>query len=174
MNGAIFYPIEVAGNLTASGGGERKRLDLTLGADSDQDGLPDAWEEWQLYQAGYYPGTNGWDLSLINAQGDFDGDGHSNRSEYIAGTFAGDATETIELEIKEKQVSQVRLEFYAITGKAYTIERSADMINWQRIQFSTTQAGAAAIGYIASQVGLKSAYVSTAADKKEFYRLNVQ
>ncbi|MFN5963077.1 MAG: hypothetical protein ACK5CW_16495, partial [Verrucomicrobiota bacterium] len=31
MNGALFYPIEVSGNLTAGKGGERVKLDLTLG-----------------------------------------------------------------------------------------------------------------------------------------------
>jgi hypothetical protein len=41
MNGALFYPIEVSGNLTAGKGGERVKLDLTLGEDLDKDGLPD-------------------------------------------------------------------------------------------------------------------------------------
>ena len=59
MNGVSYYPIEVAGNHTAGKGGERVRLDLTLGSDRDGDGLPDVWEEWQLYQAGYYPDENG-------------------------------------------------------------------------------------------------------------------
>jgi len=103
MNGALFYPIEVSGNLTAGKGGERVKLDLTLGEDEDKDGLPDTWEAWQLYQAGLYPDANGdWDLSLIDRNGDFDKDGQSNLLEYIAGTFAGDATETFGLTIKEK------------------------------------------------------------------------
>ena len=76
MNGSVFYPIEVSGTLEAGNGGERTRLDLTLGEDSDGDGLPDVWEQWQLYQAGQYPAADGsWDLSQISANGDFDGDG---------------------------------------------------------------------------------------------------
>nr|MDH4444355.1 hypothetical protein [Akkermansiaceae bacterium] len=67
-----YYPIEVSGNLTAGKGSERVRLDLTLGADLDKDGLPDDWEAWQLYQAGYYQNDNGeWDLTLIDKDGDF-------------------------------------------------------------------------------------------------------
>ena len=85
MNGELFYPIEVSGTLTAGKGGERVKLDLTLGEDKDKDGLPDTWEAWQLYQAGLYPDENGnWDLSLIDKNGDFDKDGQSNLFEYIA------------------------------------------------------------------------------------------
>lgn len=69
MNGQQFYPIGVSGSLRATAGGERVRLDLNLGADTDGDGLPDAWEEWQLYIAGRRPGANGWDLSPSRATG---------------------------------------------------------------------------------------------------------
>jgi hypothetical protein len=34
MNNELFYPIEVSGNLTGGKGGERVRLDLTLGEES--------------------------------------------------------------------------------------------------------------------------------------------
>ena len=98
MNGVLFYPIEVSGNLTAGKGGERVKLDLTLGEDFDKDGLPDVWEAWQLYQAGLYPDANGnWDLTLLDKNGDFDKDGQSNQLEYIAGTFAGDALSLIHI-----------------------------------------------------------------------------
>ena len=79
MNGSLFYPIEVAGTLTAGKGGERVRLDLNLGEDTDGDGLPDIWEQWQLYQAGYELNEDGnWPIHLIDRDGDLDGDGQSN------------------------------------------------------------------------------------------------
>ena len=56
-------------------------------------GIPDAWEQSQLYAAGILPGEDGWDLSLIDRDGDFDKDGISNWLEYIAGTFATDPTD---------------------------------------------------------------------------------
>ena len=176
MNGSTFYPIEVSGTLQAGSGGERTRLDLTLGTDSDGDGLPDLWEEWQLYQAGLYPAADGsWDLSQLSASGDFDGDGQSDGFEYIAGTFAGDATEVFGLEIKEKLVSHVRLEFYAITGKTYTIERSTDMLEWQRVNFATESAqNIPAVGHVAAGVGQVPVFLTPASDAKEFYRLNVR
>jgi len=175
MNGVLFYPIEVAGNLTAGKGGERVKLDLTLGQDLDKDGLPDVWEAWQLYQAGLYPDANGnWDLTLIDKNGDFDKDGQSNLLEYIAGTFAGDATETFSLKIIEKLEHSVRFEFYGITGKVYTMESSVDLQTWTRVPFSVGAPGGGNLAYQATEVGIVSAYVVPRALDREFYRLSVR
>lgn len=152
------------------------RLDLNLGEDLDHDGLPDIWEAWQLYQAGYYPDDNGnWPVNLLDKNGDFDHDGLSNRQEYLAGTFAGDATERFILQIKEKTASQVRLEFFAITGKRYTIERSTDMKTWARVPFTAGTATDAGEIYEAADVSILPAFVTPAAGgAKEFYRLTVR
>jgi hypothetical protein len=175
MNGQRFYPIEVAGTLTAGKGGERVRLDLNLGEDTDRDGLPDVWEQWQLYQAGYYPGENGWDLSLLSRNGDFDKDGLSDWLEYVAGTFAGDATERFGLEIKEKTATQARLEFYAITGKTYTIERSTDLKTWARVPFALTATGPTSEVHRAEAVSIQPAFTTPASTTaREFYRLTVR
>ena len=175
MNGSLFYPIEVAGTLTAGKGGERVRLDLNLGEDSDGDGLPDIWEQWQLYQAGHYPDGNGvWPLHLIDRNGDLDGDGLSNYLEYLAGTFAGDATEKFDLAIKEKSDTDVRFEFYAITGKTYTIERSSDVKTWTRVPFAIGAPALGASSFSASDVGILSAFATPGASDKEFYRLTVR
>jgi len=175
MNGELFYPIEVSGNLTAGKGGERVKLDLTLGEDKDKDGLPDTWEAWQLYQAGLYPDENGlWDLSLIDKNGDFDKDGQSNLFEYIAGTFAGDSTETFGLTIKEKLPQSVRFEFYGITGKVYTIESTLDMKTWTRVPFAVGAPGAGNNAHQASDVGIVSAFTAPRSGTSEFYRLSVR
>jgi hypothetical protein len=175
MNGALFYPIEVAGNLTAGKGGERVKLDLTLGEDKDKDGLPDVWEAWQLYQAGLSPDENGnWNLALIDRNGDFDQDGQSNLVEYLAGTFAGDATEVFTMAIKEKLEKSVRLEFFGITGKTYTIESSPDLKTWKRVNFSVSAPGPGVQGYLASDVGPVSVFTSPGSALNEYYRLSVR
>lgn len=176
MNGSQFYPIEVNGNLTAGKGGERVRLDLNLGEDLDRDGLPDIWEQWMLYQAGYYPDANGnWPLNLIDKNGDFDGDGQSNWFEYVAGTFAGDRTEKFGIEIKERTATGVRFEFYAIAGKTYTIERSTDVKTWSRVPFSVGAPGTGSISHTATDISIVSAFATPAAGgAKEFYRLTVR
>ena len=175
MNGALFYPIEVSGNLTAGKGSERVTLDLTLGEDLDKDGLPDTWEAWQLYQAGLSVDEEGrWDLRLIDPADDYDKDGQSNALEYIAGTFAGDATETFGLTIKEKLPESVRFEFYGITGKIYTIESTVDMKSWTRVPFAMEATAPAAGGWQASAVGVVSAWTALRSDTHEFYRLSVR
>ena len=171
MNGETFYPIEVSGNLTAGKGGERVRLDLTLGVDKDKDGLPDTWEQWQLYQAGV---ENHEDLTLIDQNGDFDKDGQSNWLEYLAGTFAGDATERFGLAIKQKLKDSVRFEFYAITGKVYTIESSLDMQTWTRVPFAIGALGTGSQAYQATDVAILSAFAAPRATTQEFYRLTVR
>jgi hypothetical protein len=175
IDGSLFYPIEVSGNLTAGKGGERVRLDLNLGEDADGDGLPDIWEQWQLYQAGILPDQNGaWDLSLIDKNGDFDGDGQSNLFEYISGTFAGDATENFNLVIKEKLPASVRFEFFAITGKAYTIESTLDMKTWTQVPFAVGSPDVFGAGYRASDVGIVSAFSMPRSSNTEFFRLSVR
>jgi len=175
MNNELFYPIEVSGNLTAGKGGERVRLDLTLGEDKDKDGLPDTWEAWQLYLAGLYPDENGnWDLSLLDKNGDYDKDGQSNLMEYIAGTFAGDATETFSLTIKEKLPQSVRFEFYGITGKVYTIESTLDMKTWTRVAFAVGAPSTEVNGYQAANVGIVSVFTAPRSSTSEFYRLSVR
>ena len=171
MNGESFYPIEVSGNLTAGKGGERVRLDLTLGEDKDKDGLPDTWEAWQLYQAGV---ENYEDLTLIDQNGDFDKDGQSNLMEYLAGTFAGDATERFGLAIKQKLNDSVRFEFFGITGKVYTIESSLDMQTWTRVSFAIGALATGSQAYQATDVAILSAFAAPRSTTKEFYRLTVR
>jgi hypothetical protein len=174
MNGQDFYPIEASGTLRAGNGGERVRLDLNLGADANGDGLPDAWQEFQLYQAGRRPGQTDWNINLITKDGDFDGDGTSNFLEYVAGTFAGDATERFDLKLTGKSPTHVAFEFYAITGKVYGIEESADLQTWTPTSLSLTLGGTAVALHKATAVGPQAAYVATVPGVSRFYRLTVR
>ena len=174
MNGQQFYPIGVSGSLRATAGGERVRLDLNLGDDTDRDGLPDAWEEWQLYIAGRRPGANGWELALISRDGDFDGDGISNFHEYIAGTFAADPSDRFELRLLGKTASAVQLEFFGITGKSYTVEESADLKTWTTVSFALSAQGAEQARYQAPEVGIRSIFVKAPTTTTRFYRLSVR
>lgn len=130
LHDIVYYPIEMSAPRAVGKPGERIRLDLTLGVDSDGDGIPDAWEQSQLYAGGVMPGENGWDLSLLDRDGDFDRDGIPNWNEYIAGTFAADPTDYLALQIVEPLANHVRLRFFSIYGKVYSLESSTDLQTW--------------------------------------------
>jgi hypothetical protein len=174
MNGQNFYPIEANGTLRVGNGGERVRLDLSLGADANNDGLPDAWQEWVLYQAGRRPGEAGWDINLVTKNGDFDGDGTGNFLEYLAGTFAGDATERFELRLTGKTATAVSFEFYAITGKVYGIEESTDLQTWTTAPFSLTAGGATTTLHKAAAVGVLPVFTAATTGASRFFRLTVR
>ena len=173
MNGQTFLPIEANGSLRVGNAGERVRLDLNLGVDSNRDGLPDAWQEWVLYQAGRRPGTAGWDINLVTKDGDFIGDGISNWVKYLAGTYHGDVKQRFELRIVTKAGAVVALEFYGITGKIYSIDESSDLKTWSTIPFATEPDGATTRLFKARSVGIQPVYVD-ATGASRFYRLTVR
>jgi len=133
LHDVVYYPIEMSTPRAVGKPGDRVRLDLTLGVDADGDGIPDAWEESQLYAGGHLPGANGWDLSLIGRDGDLDGDGISNWLEYIAGTYATDATDFLSMRITARFPRSLRLSFYSIYGKTYSLESSTDLKTWSPV-----------------------------------------
>ncbi len=130
LHDVVYYPIEMSRSYAVGQPGQRIRVDLTLGVDADGDGLPDAWEQSQLYAGGILPGANGWDLSLLDRDGDFDKDGVSNWDEYLAGTYATDPTHYLSLHITAKFPDSARLTFFAIYGRTYSLETSIDLKTW--------------------------------------------
>ena len=90
--------------------------------DSDGDGLPDAWEV--LY------GTT----TSLSPSEDPDGDGQSNRDEYVAGTNPSSGSNVIRLRVVS--VSPATLEFNGKAGRSYTLERmvGASGSEWQEVQ----------------------------------------
>jgi hypothetical protein len=174
MNGQTFLPIEANNTLRAGNGGERVRLDLSLGLDANNDGLPDAWQEWVLYQSGRRPGQPGWDINLVTKDGDFSGDGLSNWVKYIAGTYNGDLTQRFELRITSKTSTAVGFQFYAITGKVYGIEQSADLQTWTTAPFALTAGGTTVNLHKATAVGVLPVSVAVTPGESRFYRLTVR
>jgi len=144
--GAITYlPIEMVVSAPIGEPAGNTRLDLTLGVDSDGDGLPDAWEI-----------ANGLNPNDPNdADGDADGDGLSNRNEYLAGTFPLDPNDGFRLSSIGVIDGSTALEFLAISGRTYTVQASSDLEEWKQVNFrvvSGGQAGALQDRYIANDI----------------------
>lgn len=127
----VFLPIEIS---TTGGGemgqaGKKTQLNLTLGEDSDGDGIPDAWER-ALIARGL-----GDSLESIKPDGDADGDGMSNLQEYLAGSYAFDAENGFALAIKRVNGNSPVLEFLAVRGRNYRIYGSANLGEWEAVAF---------------------------------------
>ena len=124
----VYLPIEMVGDLGKMGQpGEETLLNLTLGEDTDGDGLPDAWERALLAQ--------GQGLGDINPNDDTDGDGMSNLDEYISGNYAFDKEDGLRLDIVQKGESGAVLEFMGIRGRTYTVQGSPDLKEWSSLAF---------------------------------------
>lgn len=163
-------PLQMQGEYLLLGEeGEKTRLDLTLGVDSDGDGLPDAWEQFLIDILG-----GGLALADIDPSGDNDGDGMTNYDEYIAGTYAFDDTDLFELYLKESTVDTRTFQFLAIAGRTYTIEKSDNLSDWETTEFIVPSVSAdEVIAYPASVVGtVEVDLVST--NEAVFYRGVVQ
>lgn len=145
IGNATYLPIEMRGDYTNLGApATRTRLDLTLGEDTDSDGLPDAWER-ALIAASGLPLT----LADIRPGDDFDGDGLSNLAEYLAGTYAFVPEDGFRLDLIATDGETAALEFLALPGRTYTVFTSADLEGWQPLAFRVAVPGAASGPYVA-------------------------
>ena len=127
-----YLPIEMSGTFPKIGEpATTQRIDLTLGEDSDGDGLPDAWERALLASA---QGV----LKDIDPNADADNDGLSNLEEYHAGTYAFDAKDGFSLKMVEISDVNVSLEFMAVRGRTYRVFGSSNLDEWEQVPFSRT------------------------------------
>lgn len=112
------YTFDNAGNLTKStavapGG--------VVNPDSDNDGLPDAWEQQYF------------NTLARNGTGDFDNDGSTDAAEYAAGTLPNNANSALRL-FPNPAVSGggVTVQWQAVPGKTYRLvyKNSLNDLNW--------------------------------------------
>lgn len=118
--GGVRYPVTLPSRLAPVGApGGQVRQDLLLGTDADQDGLPDAWEDWLVEASG------GWLKSRadVRPEDDFDGDGVSNGEEYLAGTDPAWAEDFPFLEAVQYDaaVGRVAVAVLTLPGRTYRV-----------------------------------------------------
>ena len=98
-------------------------------ADSDKDGMPDAWEQ-QIIDIS--ASTNGPIRTFADVlpQDDFDGDGFSNYQEYLAGTSPIDAGSVFALlSMTASLGKQATVSWHSIIGKQYTVYKSTNLLS---------------------------------------------
>lgn len=89
---------------------------LTILADADGDGMPDAFES----------ANNLNPASAADASKDADGDGAANLQEYLAGTHPGNAASVLRATI-QRSAASVQISFVAVANKIYQVEFSDDL-----------------------------------------------
>jgi hypothetical protein len=87
--------------------------------DSDNDGMPDAWEI-----------LHGLNPAFADASIDSDGDGIPNGSEYAAGTDPLDPASRFHVSSQTLE-SGIRLDWSSVPGRSYIIGESTDLLDWQ-------------------------------------------
>ncbi|MEQ2007851.1 MAG: hypothetical protein ABMA26_13725, partial [Limisphaerales bacterium] len=131
INNATFLPLEMTGDYSLLGQpGKQTRIDLTLGEDTNGNGLPDAWERAILAARGW---TNS--LTDLNANSSPGGNGVTLLQEYVAGTYGFEDANGLSLTITRIEVGAPVLEFLAVRGRNYTILGSADLKVWGEVAF---------------------------------------
>ncbi len=132
VGNTLFLPIEMSREFAHMGEpGKSTLLNLTLGEDSNGDGLPDAWQR-----------RISTDLDQVQPGGDADRDGLSNLEEYLAGTYAYDTRSGFTLSILRTTGDAPVLAFTAIAGRTYTVLGSSDLSNWAPVKFRLLPAAA--------------------------------
>ena len=89
------------------------------GPDTDEDGMPDSWEE-----------QNGLVVGVNDADGDLDGDGLSNRDEFLVGSDpnSGASFFQVEAEIDPAAPGSIKLKWNSKAGTSYHILWSPDLV----------------------------------------------
>lgn len=129
--GRTYLPIEMKANMAQLGQpAQSSRVDLTLGEDTDGDGLPDAWERSVIAA-----GNLGLSLEGLKPGDKLNGNSLSVLEAYLAGTYAWDPKDGFRLDIVSFSEADPVLEFVALRGRSYTVSGSDDLQTWKPVKF---------------------------------------
>ena len=172
--GRTYVPLEMKANMAQLGQpAESSRVDLTLGEDTDGDGLPDAWERSVIAA-----GKLGVSLSGLNPNDRLNGNPLSVLQAYIAGTYAWDPKDGFRVDIVQFEGLNPVLEFLALRGRSYSVIGSDDLATWVPVpvQVQGSSASGTVSFYQSSQ--LKQVRVTVPADSgkapPKFFKLLVK
>jgi hypothetical protein len=131
-------PLQMTGNYSRLGQpAQETRVDLTLGVDSNGDGLPDAWEIAYLAAIGS-------NLNLTNLTPGLrlGPDGLTLQQEFFAGNYPFDPQQPFVLTLVAPNNGSALLQFTTMTGRYYTLLGSPDLQAWTPLTFLITAEGA--------------------------------
>ena len=126
----------------------------TTFADTDADGLPDAWECETGLDA----------VATAKADGDEDGDGQNNLHEYLAGTHPLNAGSTFTLSVLSVAEDSVTVSFLAAAGRTYRIQSSPSLT-------AGSWATTGTIGPLTTDQPVQSVFSTAPEDLRLFFRV---
>lgn len=130
-------PIQMTGSFATLGQpAQQSRIDLTLGVDSNGDGIPDAWESAYLSELGL-----GLNLANVHANSVLGPNGFTVRQEFLAGYYPFDPTDTLALQLLSVSGNSALLQFTGMTGRYYTLLGSSDLQSWVPLSFKVPAEG---------------------------------
>jgi hypothetical protein len=126
----------MAGAYSTLGAPSQKAMqNLTVGADANGDGVPDAWEAAFLASLGMNV-----PLANINPNADYAHDGHTLTQEFVLGNYPYKSN-AFDVRIVSLNAGSAVLAFATTTGRTYTATGSADLVNWTPLSFTIPASG---------------------------------
>jgi len=113
------YAVDFSWNEGASHSNGLVRVGSLPEPDSDNDGLPDWWEEL------YFEGP-----TIADPAVDSDDDGMTNLQEYVARTNPRERTSVLQLTAAAFEVGGFKVFFPTVSGVVYRLLRSDDLSSW--------------------------------------------
>ena len=167
-------PIEMTKALSLGRWAQNTRVDLTLGTDTNGDGIPDAWELAYLASVGL-----NLPLSAVNANTVVPPNGKTLLQEYLGATSVKPPAAAPEITFAGFTGISPILQFSTATGRSYSVLGSPDLRIWSSVAFhlSTDAPGAPArTSYAATGNGAIQVYLAPPplGEMAQFYRILVQ
>ena len=174
--GKVYAGLVAEADAVIGNPGVVKRLDVVLATDADGDGVADEY----LESIEYWMWLNGIE-GPYDAKADYDGDGHSNYEEYVAGTNPCDPADKFSIRQMALEMGlsdYVRLRIPVTQGRSYTVEETArlETPEWRQTSFTEDAEKAPAETHLntgASEVGYRTIFVKKDGPQ-HFYKVTVE
>jgi len=176
-DGRIYSGIVTAGDAMIGKPGGYRKVNVILATDSNGDGVPDEYLEtieYEMWRRG---------ITTYDPDADYDGDGQSNKAEYIAGSNPFDKTDMFSVrEMAEKDGFNDYYAFKVLVsqGRTYTVSTTGkldkDVTEWTTGSFSVADPSAALQTRLSTdpaEVGYRIIFVKKEGPQR-FWQLNVE
>ncbi len=174
-DGTVYTGLVTGADAVVGASGDIRKLNLALASDEDGDGIPDEYVEslaylmWINGKTSYDPGA------------DWDGDGVSNRDEYVAGTNPFDATDKLsilKMAVEAGFEDYYKLKFLVNPGRSYSAETAFGLKSAEWRQASFVDAGDGdekeRINTAENEIGYREIFVLKESVMQQFWRLKVE